>query len=376
MTDTRLASNAACAGQRGARPILFSLQYLRGFAALMVIYFHAVLQIRLLTGAKSFFPLIGAGGVDIFFVLSGFMMWYVIEQKPLGGSAFLRQRIVRVVPLYWAVTAVALVVACMVPSLLRSTAFDLHHAIASLLFLPWPNPALAAMGAKDVLVPVLVPGWTLNFEMMFYLLFAATLWMAKSLRLPALGLMIAGVYWISGSVGTVSPLSFYHRDMLFEFLAGAVLGALQLERRPLSAVVVLCFVIAGFSMMVGAEVLFDEPKPRILLLGVPALLILIGALRGEAGGVVPSWRLLAALGDASFSIYLIHGFVLAALRVAAARMGVASGAGSFQIAFLLAALVISAMIGLGTYYKVERPLVRMAGRLLSQGGSSRQLQAA
>jgi len=376
MTHARHVLEPVHAEAKGPKTVLLSLQYLRGIAAFMVIYFHAVLQVRLFAGEQAFLPLIGAGGVDIFFALSGFMMWYTIEQAPVGPGEFLRRRIVRVVPLYWAITMAALAVACVVPALLRSTVFDLRHAIASLLFLPWRNPALAATGPEDLFVPVLIPGWTLNFEMLFYLFFGLTLWSAKPLRLPLLGLMLLGLYLVSGLVGTASPLSFYHKDMLFEFLAGAILGALHLERRPMPGTAALCIAVASFVVMLGIELAFGTPTPRILLFGIPALLILIAALRAEAGGSVPSWPLLNALGNASFSTYLTHGFVLAALRVAVAKLGLGSGAIVFQIGFVLVALAVAPAIGLATYSRIERPLVRLAGCWLSRRSERRRLQVA
>lgn len=81
------------------KQVLLSLQYLRAIAAFMVIYFHAVLQVRLIAGGGGRLPLMGASGVDIFFVLSGFMMWYTAERSPAGTGEFLRRRIVRIAPL-------------------------------------------------------------------------------------------------------------------------------------------------------------------------------------------------------------------------------------------------------------------------------------
>jgi exopolysaccharide production protein ExoZ len=376
MTHARPMAEPVHGAAKGPKTVLFSLQYLRAIAAFMVIYFHAVLQVRLFAGDQAFLPLIGAGGVDIFFALSGFMMWYTIEQAPVGAGEFFRRRIVRIVPLYWAITMAALAVACVVPSLLRSTVFDLRHAVASLLFVPWANPALAATGPEELFVPVIIPGWTLNFEMLFYLFFGLTLWSAKPLRLPLLGLMLLGLYWISGLVGTASPLSFYHKDMLFEFLAGAILGALHLERRPLPGAVALCVIVAAFAVMLGIELADGTPSPRIVLFGIPALLILIAALRAEASHSVPSWPLLNELGNASFSTYLTHGFVLAGLRVVVAKLGLGSGAVVFQIGFVLVSLAVAPVIGLATYRRVELPLVRLAGRWLARRGARRPLQVA
>lgn len=265
---------------------------------LILVTAMAVLQVRLFADGDGMLPLIGSGGVDIFFVLSGFVIWHTAEQAPVWAVEFLRRRVVRIVPLYWAMSILALAIAGIAPTLVRSTVFDLRHAIASLMFVPWRNPALTALNAKELLVPVIVPGWTVNFEMMFYLLFALTLRSAGTARLLLLGSLLLGLYLVSGMAGAGTPPTFYHQGVLFEFLAGSILGAMRLERRPVAGVVAFGLVAAGFAVSLGAEAVIDPSVPRILWLGVPAVAIMIGALRAEAAGVVPSWPLLNALGNA------------------------------------------------------------------------------
>jgi exopolysaccharide production protein ExoZ len=353
----------------GTRPVgpgasLLSLQYLRAVAAFMVIYFHAVLQVRLFVGAHTVFPLIGAGGVDIFFVLSGFMMWYTVDLKPTTISAFLWRRITRIAPLYWSVTCVALSIAYFAPTLLRSTIFDPAHALASLLFVPWENPGSVLVHERQIFVPVIVPGWTVNLEMMFYLLFSLTLIVPKKIRVLSLALLLLGLFLLSGTVGRNSAFSFYHDTILFEFLTGATLGAAGLLRRPMRGRTALMLVMGGFTALLGTEILgADEVLAfRILIFGIPATLILIATLRAEASGSVPRVPLLNALGDASFSIYLTHGFVLAGLRFLTAKLGLAGSTPLFQASFILASLLAAAVAGLAVYRFVERPMMRAAGR--------------
>lgn len=360
----------------GAKPLLVSLQYLRAIAAFMVVYFHAVLQLRLFAGGRTAFPLIGSGGVDIFFVLSGFMMWFAVEGRATKPGEFLRRRIVRVAPLYWLVTLAALAVAGVAPALLRSTVFDPAHALASIAFVPWRNPGLAALGATETIVPVVVPGWTLNFEMMFYLLFGMTLAAPKRLRIPVLGMLLLGLFVASRLASVAVPaFGFYHRDILFEFMIGAMLGAMGLHRRPLSGGIACCIAIAGFAILLGLELAGIPPVPRLFLYGVPATMILLAALHAEASGSVAHVSVLNALGDASFSIYLTHGFVLAALRIVAVRLGLGGDTVSFQAGFILTAIAATAAVGLAICRIVEQPLIRIVNRLTSPGHGKCRVQA-
>ena len=141
---------------------LVSIQALRVIAAFMVLAFHVSLEVAKLTPAAVLTP--GSAGVDLFFVISGFVMLYSSERlfgRPWASAQFFKRRLVRIVPLYWlATTALVLLVAPFAGT---------KAVIASLLF--WPYPAGGA--------PLLNVGWTLNIEMFFYLVFAAAL-LAKS----------------------------------------------------------------------------------------------------------------------------------------------------------------------------------------------------
>ena len=109
------------------------LQYIRAIAALLVVYFHAILQLEKLNpDAWMTDYLFGKSGVDLFFVLSGFVMWITTSDKPQTVTDFWWKRVRRVVPLYWAVTLAAAMVALVLPQILKSTQFDVPHILASL----------------------------------------------------------------------------------------------------------------------------------------------------------------------------------------------------------------------------------------------------
>ena len=164
------------------------IQGLRAFAALSVVLGHSLNSIERGSGVP---PLLlqhfqGAIGVDVFFVISGFVMTISssrLLRKQHPSRIFLWRRLLRVAPLYWLVTATKLLLIAALPRLLASYRVSLWNGIASFLFVPSLNP-------KGLIRPVITLGWTLNFEMAFYLLFAFALTVRQKflwILLPLLG---------------------------------------------------------------------------------------------------------------------------------------------------------------------------------------------
>lgn len=338
---------------------LDSLQYLRGIAAMMVVYFHAVVQVVQTAGFEPY-PMLGLSGVDIFFVLSGFVMWYTTAGRSTRPLTFLSKRLVRIAPLYWLLTVAASGIAFLIPHLLHSTRFGTEHLIASLLFIPWWNPA-APENSPELFTPVIVPGWTLNMEMMFYVLFAVIIAVPLRFRLAGMGLLLAIVFSIGSSSAEHNPASFYGSSLLVEFLAGMMLAGFVRRfptfRSPLSYVVL----IAAFATLLAVEAL--RLQPRGLLSGLPALFILGAAISVERSGLLPRWKLLGLLGDASYSIYLTHVFVIAGTRVALGLMGWTIDQQT-GYAFVPFSFVVSGVVGVAVHVYVETRLNGMANGLV------------
>ena len=138
-----------------------------------------------------------SGGVDIFFVISGFVMWGVTAGREGGSWSFFSRRLKRIVPLYAILTTVMLVIMLARPSVLLKSRFDVVHVVTSYLFIPWRHPV------KGMFEPLLFQGWTLNYEMMFYAIFALILFAPMRFRLPAV---------VGGSWGSWSWASFRMRE--------------------------------------------------------------------------------------------------------------------------------------------------------------------
>lgn len=351
------------------RPLV-SLQYLRAAAALLVVYLHATIQVNNLRAPNTSAWLeVGKCGVDIFFVLSGYVMWTSTAGRRSGVMEFLRRRLVRIVPLYWIVTLLAAAVALAAPRLLNSTRFDISHVLASLLFIPWRNPVVEFVPGGDlteVLKPIITPGWTLNFEMFFYAQFAIGLLFPERVRLAALLLIIGGLYFVCSSLaGTADAFWFYGSTLVFEFLAGSVLAVIMGGGGSSRAAHIDIAISGSIFAAAFALLLFDDAwfpaSLRAAVLGAPAFVLIGSAVAIERAGRLPFFRLFDELGNASYSIYITHIFTIAGLRIIPRALGLDPLLFG-RAFFILASLVLAAGVGLAAHLLVEKPLIRSLNR--------------
>ncbi|HEV7322595.1 MAG TPA: acyltransferase [Ensifer sp.] len=317
-------------------PTIYGIQYLRAVAALGVVIFHAAER----TGHHF---AIGAAGVDVFFVISGFIMWVISARRPMSPLTFLRDRLQRIVPIYWLATAVMVLggVAGLFPNLVLTTG----HVLASVLFIPMHSPS------NGEIWPVLVQGWTLNYEMFFYAVFALMLLLPRSRRLIAMTtafllLVAIGLLFDSDNALFIT----YTRPILLEFVAGMIVAEFWLRGGVPGAVFGLALIAtaaAGFAALAVLGLPFDE-----LVLGPLAVLLVVGTLALERGGWFRSGGLAMLLGDASYSIYLWHAF---AISVVVKVCGLA-GVSPFTSALL--AVGAGTTLGVVVFLLLERPLAR------------------
>ena len=351
---------------------IISIQILRAFAALLVVFHHARYQIPefevfFYGGVWPF----GQAGVDIFFVISGFIMWVTTHDRRTTPLQFMTNRIVRIVPLYWLMT-LAVAAACLImPSQFRGVVLTPEHVVKSLFFIPDFYP-----GMPSRIWPLLLPGWTLNYEMAFYLVFAGALLLPRRLMIPLIGSLFttavaAGfIFDFDSAVGM-----FYTESIIMEFVAGMMLGHLWLHGRlkvpPLPA---LAAIPAAFVALIALTP-FSVPQTRLLVWGVPAVLIVTAGLSLELRGRFISSRFLKLMGDASYSIYLTHILTLGVLRTAWKRLGLVEQDLVSACIFLAASIAVSILVGIAVYYVVEVPLMRLFRRVRSGGRAATPIAA-
>jgi exopolysaccharide production protein ExoZ len=326
----------AIAQPEGQRGTLYGIQYLRAFAALAVVLFHAAER-------SGYAFAIGAAGVDVFFVISGFFMWVIVHRRPVSAGRFLIERAKRIVPVYWLATAV--MVGGALAGLFPNLVLTAQHVVASLLFIPVRSPS------SGEIWPVLIQGWTLNYEMFFYIVFAACLLLPHRLRLAAVAAIFLALVATGFAVESEDPLFLtYTRPIVLEFVVGMLIGQLWLSVRvPGRAVslALICAGIAGFAIIGILRLPFDEwtcgPLAAALVYGTASL---------DREGSVPRLGVPALLGDASYSIYLWHTFAISVV----AKAGVAAGMPSPLV--FVASICAGTFIGLCGFFLVERPLMR------------------
>ncbi|MGU3536255.1 acyltransferase family protein [Methylobacterium sp. A54F] len=356
---------------------LVLVQVLRAAAALMVAVHHAgheagVIAAR--TGApfaeSRLLP--WAAGVDVFFVISGFIIVHAgrdLYGRPGARARFLAHRVARVVPLYWLVTLAYLAVALRVPALLGEGAqgmLDPAYLAGSFLFWPMARPD----GTPQ---PLYGLGWTLNCEMAFYLLFAVGLGWGRRAAVAWLALALGALVLAAALLpGAGLPLTFWGNPVLLEFVLGAALGLARAEGLRLGAGARLALAGAGLAGLGLGEPLGLDiwGAGRPLLLGLPAAALVaaavLGAPRPEAGPAraSPGLRLAVLLGDASYALYLTHPFVLRAAREALLGTGLAALAGPWGSLALMVGLTLP--VALLVHRGLERPLTGAVRRRLDR----------
>jgi len=336
---------------------LVAVQYLRAVVALMVLAFHAGGQLQRL-GLPSMPMEWFAARLEIFFVISGLVMWVTTASPGRGvpsPAMFLWRRVVRIGPPYWVLTSVVVAVSLLAPSLLRSTQFEPNHAVASYLFIPWPHPVLGDS------FPVLVPGWTLQCEMAFYLLFSAALFLPQGVRFWAVGAALVGIAVAARVVEQPGPqLRFYGSELMPLFWLGMALGRLVVRGR-LPGTAPSLGMIGGALLLMPATPLIPVAELRGLASGLLACAVVFGMVGLEAAGRVRARRLPMLIGDMSYGIYLVHAIVLAALTAVWARLPLWGGAVS-SVLYLLTAACLSILGAMAMRHALELPLRRVMRR--------------
>jgi exopolysaccharide production protein ExoZ len=313
---------------------LKQIQALRGLAALSVVAFHA------LQGWGDGFW-IGAAGVDVFFVISGFIIWREALRPGVTPGGFFWRRLTRVAPAYWLATVAVGAVALAWPRFMPEVVVSPSHLLLSLAFVPHADP----LGRN---FPLLPPGWTLDYEAGFYLLVTAVL-LAPARARPALALAALALMSLPGFVFT--PLyGLGANPMLLEFAAGVWLAHRASRGAVIPPGAGLTFAGLGAALLAAMWLGgFQDILWRPLLWGLPAVMIVAGALAAEPIRALTPPGALVRLGDASYAIYLCH---MPAVALVFAALGTAP-----VWVFAPAAILASLVAGLAAHRFVERPLI-------------------
>jgi exopolysaccharide production protein ExoZ len=341
---------------------LNNLQALRGVACLLVVachlpWWHGGYGGPDLPAVAVPVRLIGAAGVDLFFVLSGFVITWVNEPalgRPGRMLGYLGRRLWRVYPAYWLCWAgAAALLWWQVPPEVRQILpphFGPSNVARRLLLLP-----------SYQIHPVLPQAWSLSFEVAFYLAFAVFFVLPRRAFLPLIAAWAGAVIFVPHPV---SPASLLLDSRVLEFLLGcaAAFALRRVDRLPGRSL--LAIGAAGFvgGGLVEAFQFSQAPLDHLirpLALGVPSVLLVFGAVAAERARRVSLPRWLQIVGDASYSIYLVHLPVFTCDRTIFRDWGSHLGMDLLHIAAV-------AVAGLGggflVHFAAERPLMNLARR--------------
>jgi len=353
---------------------LDSIQCLRGIAALLVLFFHlAEFQREMAVGNAADIALTfgiwdsGWAGVDLFFVISGFIMVYVTREtgRSFGDvRKFLTSRITRIYPLWWVCAGIMMVYFWVTygipaaPDRIAGPNEAAIYAFKSMLLIPQDAP------------PILGLGWTLIHEMFFYLIFALILFLPKKYLLPAFiawaMLTVAGSFLISPVAYGRNIPELLASPFSLEFIAGGLAG--WLVNRGRFAAPHLCFYGGAILAILGFVVVHENGAlshtlSRVAIFTLPFFLLVYGATGREiiAGRLYPLW--LTRLGDWSYSLYLTHYIVLVTLRriyrmAAPDSLKVGAEGALDNVVFAVLALAISIVTAAVFYAIIERPAVK------------------
>lgn len=347
--------------------MLNGLQNLRAVAAYAVVAFHIVEQLIFGFGLPLPRFTLGEAGVDLFFVLSGFVMVHVTGASETPGE-FLGKRVGRIVPLYWVATTLAIALVLIMPTALQRADLSLASVIASYAFIPYPDGA-------GILQPILFVGWTLNYEMSFYVLFAAALVFPQRWRVLAVMGLIAFLLVAARTapIGTLSD--FYGQFIILEFAAGCAI-AWALRQPAVSAVVARTpiwplMVLSGFAF-IGAAMMEPTFESRAFWYGLPAIAMVFAVAGQDLHRKPVRSSILGTLGDASYSAYVLHPLILAVLGAVILKVTGQSWLGGAMFALSsLAATMIAAAISLRL---LERPANRAVRGALATARTRQAVQ--
>ena len=309
--------------------MISNIQILRAISALTVVIFHTVVSGKSYQFGTDFFykiDLWGPASVDIFFVISGFIMFYIQAKKRRTPVEFLKDRIERVVPLYWILT-----IAMSLLLLLSSQSLTAEAFIQSMLFYHY---------TLFQQMPVLYVGWTLEYEMLFYVLFGLTLFI-RQLHLSFLLCTVALFGLVAAGLNTIVL------DFLLGMIAALIFTKFKIKLHNITCL----FLIALGILLITVE--WPVTLPRTIYAGIPALMIFMGFLYHSA---IQS-KTFNLLGDASYSIYLVQVISIPLSYKSFLQLPVLPFSFTAEL-YVVLSVVMTCLLGIMVHLFLEKPLAR------------------
>ena len=287
---------------------IYSLQILRAFAAWLVVYHHYMLlfhnfESKTLIG--NVMSTRGSFGVDLFFILSGLVMYLVSENKTITATSFFVKRVTRVAPAYWFYTSILIVLLFIFPKEFGFTNFNYESLIKSYFLIPSQNPS--GIG----LLPLLTVGWTLIFEMVFYTILAISIGISKkhSVLICSFLVIFSSLLFPEGNLYSTVLGSSQICQFLYGFAIGFYFRSNVFKKiNNLFSLYKQAFVLLTVALIMLAGVLGFG----LIHKTIAASCIVLSCILLDSKFSYSNWlaKFLIKSGDYSYSIYLSHYLVL------------------------------------------------------------------
>lgn len=325
--------------------MLVSIQFLRAFASILVLFHHISYKDQIYGNDVLSFFTIGEIGVDIFFIISGYIMMHSTHQKPVKAGDFIVNRIIRIIPLYWTFTIIALIIYIVMPDKINSSG-GATVVFESFVLFPTEGKYLVQNG------------WTLRYEFLFYFIFMISLFLKNKrfIAVTIFGLFLVGI-WLNPSN---LYLSFVTNDLLLEFLFGIFLYLMRYRYSNDNIGISILVFFTSISFLYYFKQNPEATEIRAIYYGIPALLFSASFLLLEQK-LKNFESVILLFGNSSYSLYLVHPFVLVACALIFKRF--ASSTVTFDIGFIFVMFLASIIAGMATYKYVEVKQIRLIKNL-------------
>lgn len=324
--------------------MLYSVQFLRGLAALLVVILHIVnKEVQNGLSARNWFNM-GGTGVDLFFIISGFIMCYTTHDRQISCLRFIKHRIGRIIPLYWLLTTIALI--------LYLTPLNVFYDKAAIRVLD--SYFLLPIGNKYLVGT----GWTLSYEFYFYFIFAVFLTFYLKSYIRYFFILVSIL--ILTLLGWMNVFSFFLGGFLCNFwlmeFAFGIIAFIIFKNIKIPTMCCIMLILCGLPILIYQnfnDFMLNSPY-RVFYIGFPMLLIFSGFLHMENLFKQPHnlfVSFLEHMGNSSYSLYLSHPFILVIASFVCVKLHF-----TFSVFFVFFLLLFSILFGFFVYHFIEQPM--------------------
>ena len=342
-----------------------SLQSSRAIAAILVLLYHlgGTISSEKYFNIKGFYTpfSFGASGVDFFFVLSGFIIYYAHKKdigKPRTLLTYLYKRVTRIYPIYFIIFIGVYVLAYITPQLHNTVPHDFHTLIKSILLFPQDKNILDGTGA-----PVLMVAWTLQFEMLFYLMFTLGI-INRRLGQAVIVLFISLFFYLPET--NTFPLEFLMNDYIWLFLMGMFSAKMVTENRLGLKYAFILAIYGGVICLFAAFDVITESNNlgnvKIIINGIGYSFIVVALTTYEQNGkVFLKHKYFQLLGASSYALYLIHVPLISILSKLSLLLGAqAVGFWGALITYIII-FTVCIFVSIAFHLIVEKPMTKKLG---------------